>query len=265
MIKIGEFSKMCKLTIKTLRFYETKGLIKPFYIDPYTNYRYYNSSQLVDVFKVISLRQCGLSLGEIKDVLNGKDINIILKKKKEEINHTIDDYHKMLFNINYLLKVKKMESKIVLKEIPSYIVYYKDGIIKDFSQISEYAYNVGLKCANANPNLKCIEPDYCYISYLDNQYKEENIKIRYAQAVEGFGNEIDDIKFMQIPAVTVVSLYHKGSYSNLRESYQIILNYIEENDYEICDSVRECYIDGCWNKDKEEDYLTEIQFPVKRK
>ena len=37
------------------------------------------------------------------------------------------------------------------------------------------------------------------------------------------------------------------------------------NNLEIIDSVRECYIDGCWNKDTEEEYLTEIQFPVRRK
>ena len=46
------------------------------------------------------------------------------------------------------------------------------------------------------------------------------------------------------------------------EIYDIILKFIEANGYQIIDNVRECYIDGCWNKEREEDYLTEIQFPV---
>ena len=65
--------------------------------------------------------------------------------------------------------------------------------------------------------------------------------------------------------ITAVCIYHKGSYNKFRESYDIILKYIEENDYEIIDNPRECYIDGCWNKENEEDYLTEIQFPVNKK
>ena len=69
MYKIGDFSSMSKTTIKTLRYYEKEGLLKPVYIDPNTSYRYYETSQLVDISKIISLRQIGLSI---------KDINIML-------------------------------------------------------------------------------------------------------------------------------------------------------------------------------------------
>ena len=53
MYKIGDFSKMSKTTIKTLRYYEKEGLIKPSFVDPYTSYRYYESSQLTDISKII--------------------------------------------------------------------------------------------------------------------------------------------------------------------------------------------------------------------
>ena len=100
---------------------------------------------------------------------------------------------------------------------------------------------------------------------LGTVYKEKDIKIRYAQAVEKIGVETDKIKFMKTNPITAVCIYHKGSYENLRNSYEILLKYIEENDYEIIDNVRECYIDGCWNKENPDDYLTEIQFPVIKK
>ena len=47
MYKIGDFSKMSKTTIKTLRYYENEGLLLPAYVDPYTSYRYYESRQLI--------------------------------------------------------------------------------------------------------------------------------------------------------------------------------------------------------------------------
>ena len=55
MYKIGDFSSMSKTTIKTLRYYEKEGLLKPIFIDQNTGYRYYETSQLVEISKIISL------------------------------------------------------------------------------------------------------------------------------------------------------------------------------------------------------------------
>ena len=265
MYKIGDFSSMSKTTIKTLRYYEKEGLLTPVYIDQNTGYRYYESSQLIDISKIISLRQIGLSIKEIKKVLDGYDMKEILNNRKNEIEKNIKNYNIELSKINYLLEESNMKNEIFIKDIPSYIVYYRDGIIEDLSKITEFVLETGAECAKANPELKCITPDYCYVSYLDGEYKEKDVKVRYAQAVEDFGNETNRVKFMKSKPITAVCIYHKGSYNKFRESYEIILKYIEENDYEIIDNPRECYIDGCWNKENEEDYLTEIQFPVNKK
>ena len=265
MYKIGDFSSMSKTTIKALRYYEKEGLLKPVYIDQNTGYRYYETSQLVEISKIISLRQIGLSIKDIKNILNGCDMKSILNKRKKEIKENLTIYTTQLSKINYLLEENNMKNEIFIKEIPSYIIYYSDGIISDFSKIPEFVLEAGAECAKANPNLKCITPNYCYVSYLDGEYKEKDIKIRYAEAVEEFGEETKQIKFMKTTPVTAVCIYHKGSYENLRQSYNIILKYIEDNGYEIIDNVRECYIDGCWNKDNSDDYLTEIEFPVRKK
>ena len=265
MYKIGEFSNMSKTTIKALRYYEKEGLLKPVYVDLNTGYRYYETSQLVEISKIISLRQIGLSIKDIKNIIDGYDMENILNKRKKEIEDNLTIFNTQLSKINYLLEENNMKNEIFIKEIPSYIIYYRDGIISDFSKISEFVLQSGSECAKVNPNLKCVTPNYCYISYLDGEYKEKDIKIRYAEAVEKFGNETNQVKFMKADAITAVCIYHKGSYENLRDSYNTILKYIEDNNYEIIDNVRECYIDGCWNKDNVDDYLTEIQFPVNKK
>ncbi|MGN1342401.1 MAG: MerR family transcriptional regulator [Bacilli bacterium] len=265
MYKIGDFSNMSKTTIKALRYYEKEGLLKPVYVDLNTGYRYYETSQLVEISKIISLRQIGLSIKDIKNIIDGYDMENILNKRKKEIEDNLTIFNTQLSKINYLLEGNNMKNEIFIKEIPSYIIYYRDGIISDFSKISEFVLQSGTECAKANPNLKCVTPNYCYISYLDGEYKEKDIKIRYAEAVEKFGVETDRVKFMKADAITAVCIYHKGAYENLRDSYNIILKYIEDNNYEIIDNARECYIDGCWNKDNVDDYLTEIQFPVNKK
>ena len=265
MYKIGDFSSMSKTTIKTLRYYEKEGLLKPVYVDLNTGYRYYETSQLMEISKIISLRQIGLSIKDIKNILNGYNMVEILNKRKKELEDNLVLFNMELSKINYLLEGDNMKNEIFIKEIPSYVIYYCDGIISDFSKIPEFVLQAGEECAKVNPNLKCITPDYCYISYLDGEYKEKDIKIRYGQAVEKVGKETDRIKFKMMDAITAVCIYHKGAYDNLRYSYNIILKFIEDNGYEVIDNPRECYIDGCWNKDNEDDYLTEIQFPIKKK
>ena len=265
MYKIGDFSSMSKTTIKTLRYYEKEGLLKPVYVDLNTGYRYYETSQLMEISKIISLRQIGLSIKDIKNILNGYNMVEILNKRKKELEDDLVLFNMELSKINYLLEGDNMKNEIFIKEIPSYVIYYCDGIISDFSKIPEFVLQAGEECAKVNPNLKCITPDYCYISYLDGEYKEKDIKIRYGQAVEKVGKETDRIKFKMMDAITAVCIYHKGAYDNLRDSYNIILKFIEDNGYEVIDNPRECYIDGCWNKDNSDDYLTEIEFPVRKK
>ena len=67
-----------KTTIKTLRYYEKEKLLILTFIDPNTGYRYYETKQLVELSKIISLRQVGLSIKDIRAILNGTDMKILL-------------------------------------------------------------------------------------------------------------------------------------------------------------------------------------------
>ena len=71
--------------------------------------------------------------------------------------------------------------------------------------------------------------------------------------------------FKVLPEIRAAAcIFHRGSYDTLHQSYVALLNYIEENGYEIAGTIRESYIDGVWNKETEKEWLTEIQIPVKK-
>lgn len=263
MYKIGDFSKMSKVTVKALRYYEKEKIIIPAYIDENSGYRYYESNQLVDISKIIFLKQIGLSISDIKKIVTDNiDIKEVLINKKEELNRNINLYNYQLSQINYILEEKNMENEIFVKEIPAYNVYYREGVIETYANLSEFVLGAGEECIKLNPDLKCVEPGYCYVNYLDKGYKEKDVKLRYVEAVEKIGVGNETIKFMKIESIKAVCIYHKGDYSKLGESYNKILKYIEDNNYKISGEIRESYIDGCWNKENVEDYLTEIQVPV---
>ena len=136
MYKIGEFSKMCMVTIKALRHYEKEKLLIPAYIDRSTNYRYYNSSQLLEISKIIALKQIGLSLKDIRMIIkNKRDMKEILLAKKQELQNDIILCNDRISKINYLLEKREMENDIFIKEIPAYNVYYREGIIKNYDEV----------------------------------------------------------------------------------------------------------------------------------
>lgn len=89
--KIGEVSKMCNISIKTLRYYEEFGLITPVSVDRYTGYRHYNSKNVETIYKIQFLKDLGFSLKEIKDFdetqINEKikDINEKIEKLKNSV------------------------------------------------------------------------------------------------------------------------------------------------------------------------------------
>jgi len=265
MFSIGEFSKMAKISVKTLRYYDEVGLLVPVKVDDFTNYRYYDTNQLVTLQKIIAFKQAGLSIGDILAILNGGDTLVLLKKTKTELAARSKSLKEDIARLDLLIKNKgeiDMNYQATIKEIPEYTVYYKRGVIKDYSELGEFILGAGEECGTANPEMKCAKPDYCYVSYLDPEYTDKNISIEFAQAVEKTGTETDTIKFKVVKPTKAVSIYHKGSYDNLREAYAFVFKWMEENGLEKSEPEREVYIDGVWNKDNEADYLTEIQIPV---
>lgn len=91
-MKIGEFAKACGTKISVLRHYDRKGLLKPVYIDRFTEYRYYDRSQIA-VFKTINeMKAVGFSLSEIRQILySGKSVDDIFEARKAELERQLHD------------------------------------------------------------------------------------------------------------------------------------------------------------------------------
>lgn len=157
---------------------------------------------------------------------------------------------------------ENMNNQITIKNIPASIVYYSQTTLKKREEILSWIPEVGKACKELNPSLKCTEPYYGFCEYLDGEYKEEDVWVRYSEAVMEMGKESDSICFKELPATKVLSIYHCGSYDHMEQAYSSILKYARENGYKITGLPRESYIDGIWNKEKEEDWLTEIQVPI---
>ena len=67
-LKIGEFSRLCRVTVRTLRHYEQIDLLVPEIVDQFTGYRYYSIEQLQKMQSILQLKGMGFSLEEIREL-----------------------------------------------------------------------------------------------------------------------------------------------------------------------------------------------------
>ncbi|WP_087065926.1 MerR family transcriptional regulator [Intestinibacillus massiliensis] len=269
MFRIGEFSKMGKVTIKALRYYDEIGLLKPECIDRENGYRRYTTRQLIELHRIQSFRQVGLPIDEIKAILAGADLHTVLEKRRAELRAEIAAGEEQLSRIAFILSGQEEERFMnyvaVLKELPACTVYSQQMTVPGYDAYFERIPAIGQAVMEKYPDIKCTVPEYCFIIYLDGEYREKDIHVEFCEAVDGMRPDFDDIVFKRIEPVTAVSVMHRGDYAGLPEAYAYAFKWIEENGYTAADNPRESYIDGIWNKDSKEDWLTELQIPVTKK
>src|SRR6266498_345935 len=94
MIRIGDFSKLSRVSVKTLRFYDEMGLLKPVEVDRFTGYRYYEFDQLPHLYRILALKDLGFSLEEIghllEENLSAEQMRGMLKLRQVEVRQRVE-------------------------------------------------------------------------------------------------------------------------------------------------------------------------------
>ena len=119
LYRIGEFSKLTGIPIRTLRYYDGIDLFKPSEVDLFTSYRYYKEEQVKDLELINELKEVGFTLEEIRDNWNNFSEELFLKRK-EKLLEEIKLKNEAIKKTDILrskLKDGKITDKIVDKEI----------------------------------------------------------------------------------------------------------------------------------------------------
>jgi len=126
MIRIGDFSKLSRVSIKTLRYYDDMGLLKPVHVDEWTGYRYYAFEQLARLNRILALKDLGFSLAEITELLDEQvsleQLRGMLRVRQSEAQQRVKDEQERLERIGARLRQIEMESKmseydVIIKQV----------------------------------------------------------------------------------------------------------------------------------------------------
>ncbi|HEX3029153.1 MAG TPA: MerR family transcriptional regulator [Clostridia bacterium] len=271
MFKIGDFAKLNKVTVKTLRHYDNLGLLQPEKVDSFTGYRYYSASQMPRLNRILSLKDIGFSLEEIALVLDknldSEQIQTLLELKRVEISGKISAEQERLSRVEALMKICKQEAyvmkyDVVIKTIEPVRVASLRDIIPNYSEQGHLWNELG-EHIKIN-NTKIVPP--CMVIYHGTGCNEEGVDAEVIEPIIGDLSDTDRIKVKLLEGVQEMAcVVHKGSFQTLHMAYSAISNWIEENGYEIIGPQRELYLKGEWITKDPNEYVTEIQFPVRKK
>lgn len=272
MYTISELASLFNISGQTLRYYDKIGLIKPDVVNPKTGYRYYSERQLDDIYLVKSLKSMGMTLEEIKACLSSKDISVLeqnLKGRIREIDAKIQELQASRDYGEFILGKLKLSRRVYqdhtyeLKEIeprPVYFIpiYFK---IQELARAVDVLYNSFVNSLGAKNHqdhgriVLTIHPD---------QLKEKDYKI-----YNGIGflltKPAKHENCMELQGGLYATTCHIGAYNTIHNSYRRLSEYIRKNGYQIAGLSAEVSIIDSAYTDNPNEYITEVQFPVKKR
>ena len=238
MLKIGEFSKLSRVSVRMLRHYDEIGLLKPAEIDRFTDYRYYREDQLPTVCRITALKDMGFSLADIVKILAVYDDReqleqFLCERKRELEDLSRDTAHKLTLldaarkrlrkeeNMNYNVTVKTIPERYAATVQMTLPRYEDEGMI--WGTLAE---------ETCRMHLTEDDPCLCAVTYLDGEYKEENVEMMAWKTVKGRYPDTEHVEFRTLPEETVASCIYQGSYTQITDVYAAVVAWIEANGYE---------------------------------
>lgn len=272
MLSIGEFSNICRVSTKTLRYYAEIGLLEPSEVNPENGYRYYAIEQLEKMLFINRLKSYCFSLDEIKKIMQSEEIqndNLFLAfiRKKKEIEKQVHDYRQLLTQLEddisaieqgksimsymdeidvRLVDVPKMYLLSIRKEVQ--VEDYPTEYIKCFGKL--------FKRISVDKLTMTGEP---MVLFHSTEYSPSGLDTEFAIPVQEYVTGTRDF----CPRLCLKTIT-QGAYSKLSSVYAKQVKWAEKEGYENTDALFEVYMTDPSQVADINDNITEVYYPVKK-
>lgn len=271
MLKISDFSKLSRISIRMLRFYDQKGILIPVEIKE-NGYRYYEVKQLLVASRIQYLRYLGFSTDKIKHILTMYDDNkgiakylkmqlFELQVEQKQIN---DKVTALLSTIEKMNKEEVMMNyQVEAKEIPAMYMMCRRQVIPTYSDEGMLWKGMMSELESSKMHVEFVENGLSMAVFHDKGYKEKEVDTEIRVQVKGTYEDIENNTFKEIPAVKVASITFTGGYEHITDVCYHIASWISEHGYEICGPNFSIYHVGYGKTNNPEEFVTEICYPIR--
>lgn len=239
LFSIGEIAVSCGLSINALRFYETKALIKPAFIDPKSGYRYFSRENLLRLRTILRLKNAGLSLPEIKDYLDGeknaeKKIAELIKQR-DLLNRAIEDM--------YIRTTKPGDLTVYEIELPERLCLCRTIQAKDTEHAISTIGGFYDELIHRGVSINHDWPEFCEYpeeGLLKGNYSIKDFTVTACMPMDKKNAPPEAVRY---PAGYAVTVNYRGSYYEMWKAYDTLSRYIEKCGYTISGYPQEIYVE----------------------
>jgi DNA-binding transcriptional MerR regulator len=271
VIKIGDFARLCQVSVPTLRHYDEIGLLKPVQVDAMTGYRYYAVAQMPRLNRILALKDLGFSLEQIEQVLNGdltlEQLRGMLKLKQAEVQqHVVEEQGRLARIATRLRQIELEDSmpnyEVVLKTVAPMLIASRTVTIPTNDQVPKYlnpAFGAASSYAEGQ-GAKFTGP--CFAIWHQGADVLANEVAEAVFPIDRMLPGSDEVKVYQLPETQVAAAVHHGAFENFVQLHGALLSWIESNGYHVAGHYREIYL-GHTTGNMDET-ATEVQYPVEK-
>jgi predicted transcriptional regulator YdeE/DNA-binding transcriptional MerR regulator len=277
MLKIGDFSKLARVTVKTLHHYESLGLLRPAWIDRFSGYRYYTLQQLPDLNRILALKDLGFSLEEIgwmiQQNMSVDELRGLLTRKQEELEQRVSAEQRRLAMV--AIRLDQMEQApdldrfpVVVKSTPDEMVAVVHGRAPSLDMVPACSEKMYQQIVNSlgNNSLR-LTPEW-FTLHNNPEYVECRVDIETAAVLDPTARQkpeagrIGDVSVRSLPAIEeCASLVTSLHPADMFRAYNSLYTWVETNGYKVNGAVRETYLQ---DNDEAQERMVEVQFPIER-
>ncbi len=270
MLKIGDFSKLSRVSIRMLRHYDEIGLLRPVKIDPESGYRYYSENQLPVAGRITALKDMGFGLSAIGEMLENyldKDSlerRLLLKQAEllEQSRQTAYRLRLLDTALERLRKDETMQYDVTLKTFPQRYAATVRMTIPTY-EMEGMLWSVLVR-ETAPLHLIPDDPCYCSVTFHDSEFKESDVDVEAQKTVKGHYPDTEHVKFKTLPSVTVASATCKGSYDQMNAIMEAVANWVKDNGYAFDGPAFNIYHVSPHETSDPNEFVTEVCYPVRR-
>jgi len=266
--KIGEFAKLCEVSVKTLRYYETLGLLIPAEVDEWTGYRSYHIGQLQRMETIRNLKSVGFTLDEIGEQMESNAAvprQEILETKLRQTESQMNDLmlrREKIQSMIYLQDNSRHMADITIQSLPPITVASYKVTVQSSDQIGTLYRNI-IGPEMDRVGCEYAEPEYFFIQKGHSNGISQDIEIAYCKQVKKALEDSDLVKFRTLEKVDMaMCMKVHGPYEQIEQRLIDLFSHIENEHYTIIGEPRICYVDGIWNQEDPNRWTTIIQVPI---
>jgi DNA-binding transcriptional MerR regulator len=269
MFSIGDFATFTQVSVRALRFYDQKGLLAPAQVDPRTGYRYYTADQVELVVRIMALRDLGLTLAQIREVLAaGATPQVIrehLERRQDEIAHLREQVDRQLAAVKGRLALLDGGSDmhdydVTTKKAPS-LVLATTGRQVDPDEPGVLSATFGelfssLAAALGRGGVAPVGPAWS----LYERAQEDGLRIAAGLPVAPTADLPVEVERVELPEQEVACTVHRGAMDGIGAAYQAVMTWMEATSLPAAGGSREVYL--VWDPEHPQRCVTELQIAL---